>query len=562
MSASAGVAPAIAADRAGGLWIYGLLVLLCLALYLPGLTSLPPIDRDESRFAQATHQMLDSGDFVDIRFQDEPRHRKPIGIYWLQSLSVSLAGDTGAIWAYRLPSLLGAIITVLATAWIGRRLFGPWVGTVAAVILACTTVLTVEARQARTDSMLLATIVLAQAALIHLWLARDRVAKAGCAAPAVFWLAIGAGILLKGPIILLVVGGTVAALAVVERRVDWLTTLRPVSGLVVVLAVVSPWLVAITLATNGAFFEASVGGDLLSKVFDGQEGHGAPPGTYLILFWATFWPFSLPAVLAVPWVWLRRRDAAVRLCLAWILPTWLVFEVVMTKLPHYVMPTYPAIAILTAAAVADGFGRAGAALARWRVWVTWLGWMIPTLGLTAGIAALPVVMGVPPDYLAVLAALIGLGLAAWSLHALLGARWRTALLALAALAVVTYPLALGRVFPMLEPLWLSPRIAAAVSQAAHCPDPVVASVGYHEPSLVFLLGTETPLVDDGAAAARHLLDAPCGLALVDAAAEAAFRAALADAGGGAEVVAVVEGFNYSRGSDVVLTLFRPAPEAQ
>ena len=561
MSVSTGVAPAIAADRAGGLWIYGLLVLLCLALYLPGLTSLPPIDRDESRFAQATYQMLDSGDFVDIRFQDEPRHRKPIGIYWLQSLSVSLVGDTGAIWAYRLPSLLGAIITVLATAWIGRRLFGPWVGTVAAVILACATVLTVEARQARTDSMLLATIVLAQAALIHLWLARDR-GGAGWTAPAVLWLATGAGILLKGPIILLVVGTTVAALAIVERRVDWLATLRPVTGLAVVLAVVSPWLIAITLATNGAFFEASVGGDLLGKVFDGQEGHGAPPGTYLILFWATFWPFSLPAVLAIPWVWHRRRDPAVRLCLAWILPTWLVFELVMTKLPHYVMPTYPAIALLTAAAVADGFGRAGAALARWRVWATWLGWMIPTLGLTAGIAALPAVMGLPLDYLAVLAAVIGLVLAAWSLHALLGARWQRALVALAALAAVSYPLALGRVFPMLEPLWLSPRIAAAVSEAEHCPNPAVAAVGYHEPSLVFLLGTETRLVDDGAAAARHLLDAPCGLALVGAAAEEAFRAELADAGGGAEVAAVVDGFNYNRGGDVVLTLFRPTPEAQ
>ena len=63
--------------------------IFCLLLYLPGLVSLPPTDRDESRFAQASKQMIESGNYVDIRFQDEPRYKKPIGIYWLQAQSVS-----------------------------------------------------------------------------------------------------------------------------------------------------------------------------------------------------------------------------------------------------------------------------------------------------------------------------------------------------------------------------------------------------------------------------------------------------------------------------------------
>src|SRR4051812_20431007 len=70
---------------------------------LPGLVAVPPLDRDESRFAQATAQMLETGDFVVIHFQEAPRFKKPVGIHWLQAASVSLfsAAEDRAIWAYR-----------------------------------------------------------------------------------------------------------------------------------------------------------------------------------------------------------------------------------------------------------------------------------------------------------------------------------------------------------------------------------------------------------------------------------------------------------------------------
>src|SRR5271156_7183169 len=89
---------------------YALLGLLCLALYLPGMTAIPVLDRDEARFAEATRQMLESGDFLHIRFQNEARNQKPAGIYWLQAAAVSVfsAPESTAIWPYRLPSLIGA----------------------------------------------------------------------------------------------------------------------------------------------------------------------------------------------------------------------------------------------------------------------------------------------------------------------------------------------------------------------------------------------------------------------------------------------------------------------
>src|SRR5262245_47407141 len=101
----------------------GVLVLVSLLAFLPGFFQIPPTDRDESRFAQATKQMVETGEFVDIRFQDEVRYKKPVGIYWLQAGVVKTAQALGVpqaistIWLYRIPSLIGAIAAVLLTYW-------------------------------------------------------------------------------------------------------------------------------------------------------------------------------------------------------------------------------------------------------------------------------------------------------------------------------------------------------------------------------------------------------------------------------------------------------------
>ena len=104
------------------------LTLCGLVLFLPGFFNIPAIDRDEARFAQATKQMVESGDFVDIRFQDDVRYKKPVGIYWLQSAVVEAASALGLpraqlrIWLYRIPSLIGAIGAVLVDLLDGARL--------------------------------------------------------------------------------------------------------------------------------------------------------------------------------------------------------------------------------------------------------------------------------------------------------------------------------------------------------------------------------------------------------------------------------------------------------
>jgi len=561
-----------APGRAAGTWRALALVAVCLVLFLPGLFSLPPFDRDEARFAQATRQMLASGDYVQIRFQDEARNKKPVGIYWLQALAVTLSGtsvDTNAgsntnggevpaIWPHRLPSLVGAILAVVLTGWAGSALFGPLVGWLGALMLAGCVVLGVEARMAKTDAVLLATVVAAQAVLARVYLGRERPERPGWGLTTVFWLALALGILIKGPIGPMVSGITVLALVLADRQGAWLARLRPLSGLLLVLLVAAPWLILIGIQTGGAFFTEAVGHDLLGKVASGQEAKGLPPGYYGATFFLTFWPFAFLTLLALPWLWRQRGEPAVRFCLAWIVPCWLVFEAVPTKLLHYTLPLFPAIALLTARAAVDHFGRTPERPCR-RLFVVaaWLAVLV-ALALAAAFLALPWTLDGRDNLWSIVLAPLLLALIGYAVAAAWQRREGVALgLALAG-AAVTYGIAYPAIITRIDALWVSRSAAAVVAASRPCPGTVVASAGYSEPSLVFLLGSATRL-GSGASAAEHLRQDPaCALALVEARQSSAFLQAL----GPLQPLALglVGGFNYNTGRSVSLTLYRlPVP---
>jgi 4-amino-4-deoxy-L-arabinose transferase-like glycosyltransferase len=147
-------------------WARVLVLVLTLAALLPGTIRLPPIDRDESRYAQATKQMLETKDFVRIRFQDEPRNKKPAGIHWLQAAAVSvISPEAKAIWIFRLPSVLGVLLAVGLTMSIARRLYDPMTATLAGGFVGAGLLTQVMGQQATTDGALLAAAVAAQGAL-------------------------------------------------------------------------------------------------------------------------------------------------------------------------------------------------------------------------------------------------------------------------------------------------------------------------------------------------------------------------------------------------------------
>jgi 4-amino-4-deoxy-L-arabinose transferase-like glycosyltransferase len=522
--AAKGWASFVDSVRVSHVRVVALLIGFCVLAFLPGFFRIPPIDRDEARFAQATKQMVETGDYVDIRFQDEVRYKKPVGIYWLQAGAVKLGEALGVprahtqIWLYRIPSLIGAIGAVLLTYWTALAFVSRRAALLAALMLASSILLGVEARLAKTDAMLLLTVVAAMGAMARVYLSDRRALPdktSSWALPAIFWTATAAGVLLKGPLILMFIALTAGTLIVVDRSARWLLLLRPVAGIAWLAVLVLPWFIAILTKSGDAFLTESLGNDLFAKVVSSQETHGAPPGYYLLLFWATFWPAAPLAALAAPAVWAARREPGTRFLLAWTVPSWIVFEIVMTKLPHYVLPLYPAIAILTAGAMDNGV------LARTRWLVRGAAWwfILPiVICLTGIIGAIVIGQQLSLTAWPFAAAAIILGLLAWRLYESDGAE--VSLLRAAGASILVAIALYGIIVPSLGPLF--PSIAlAGIQRDASCSQPIAASAGYEEPSLVFLAGTSTLLVD-AANAAEFLRQGGCRFAFIDARLERSF----------------------------------------
>ncbi|MBV8505638.1 MAG: glycosyltransferase family 39 protein [Alphaproteobacteria bacterium] len=537
---------------------YAVLCLLCLILYVPGLAAIPPLDRDEARFTQATRQMLETGDFVRIRFQEEARNKKPIGIYWLQAAAVAALSspESAAIWPYRLPSALAASAAVLLIFGFGARLFDSRrAGFIAAALTASALGVVIEAHLAKTDAALLAAVVAGQGALGLVYIATRTGRRVGRPLPLLFWLAEALAILLKGPPGPLLALSTAGCLSVADRDFLWVKGLRPLAGVLIMAAIVAPWLIAVQSATAGHFISDSLAHDLLPKLVGAQEAHGAPPGYYLAVVIASFWPGSLFIVPGLMWGWRQRRAAAGRFLLAWLGPAWIFFELVPTKLPHYVLPLYPALALLAGGALAEGLAKNLVGPARFVYSAVGVLWGAVTIALGSALLILPLWFGgivSPAVFVAVLAML---GLASFLLFRNLQPMCAAGLVgAISAAFVVPAGLA---VIPELDYLWPSRSAAAALARHPPGPGEAVLSVGYSEPSIVFLLGTATRLVTadpgDGQLAGA-------GMALVNDRYAEEFRRSLDRRGLTARALERVEGLDYSAGGGkLVLTLYRLEP---
>jgi 4-amino-4-deoxy-L-arabinose transferase-like glycosyltransferase len=454
------------------------------------------------------------------------------------------------IWVYRIPSLAGAIGAVLLTYWSALAFVTRRGAVFAALLMCCSVLLGVEARLAKTDAMLLLTAVAAMGALARVYLSWQRgedPEHPPWSWPAIFWTALAGGILLKGPLILMFAGLAIITLAILDRGASWLWRLRPLWGLMWMLVLVLPWFVAIYLRAGDAFFANSVGGDMLSKL-GAQESHGAPPGVYLLLFWITFWPGAPLAAMAAPAVWRARREPGAQFLLAWLIPSWIVFEAVLTKLPHYVLPLYPAIAILTVGA-----------LERRVLSRSWLSrgtaWWFAIPAITSLIAVIGAIMLMrQPAFLAwpFVAASLIFGLFAWWLYDDSHAERSLLNAAVAALflAIAVY----GVVLPSLQPLFPSAEIARALRNVV-CVGPKAAAAGFQEPSLVFMTGTST-LLTDGSGAADFLSQGTCRFALVERVAERSFVQRAEAIGLRYNVAKRIEGYNISQGRSVAISIFR------
>lgn len=541
-----------------------LVMLVALLAGLAGVFTMPVLDRDEARFAQATVQMLETGDFVRIRFLGEDRHKKPVGIHWLQSASVMAANSVSSaledrqIWAWRLTSVLGALLAALATGALAGRLIGHPASLFAGVLIGASVLLGTESGIAKTDAMLAGVTAWAFYALVRVRMAGPGEGRAWAVA---LWALIALGALIKGPVTPLALGLAGAGLIIWERRIDWLRPFFFWPGPVLAALILLPWLVSVQIATEGAFLSEALGGDVGPKLTSGHESHGGLPGYHLLLLPVLFFPaiLFLPAGIRAAIGALKAgtdEAVAARMLIVMAVPFWLVFEILPTKLPHYVLPVYPALAVL-----------AGWGAMRWRETPAVWHWAGAGLFVAGGLvlAALPVFMSVrfegPVALSVILAALIAFLLTGTIILALM--RRAGGAVCLAVLAGLAWHASARGVIAPDTSLFLS-RDAAQVIQAEGwlTPDTAILS-SYTEPSLAFALRSDIQLAGhdalaeaaDGFAAQQlFILD----LSRIDEPRDQgrAFADRLRSVACGWREI---EGFNYSRGRATSLLIARTGP---
>ncbi len=355
---------------------FALLFMAAAAVYLIGNSSVPLWDRDEPRYAQCARQMLESHDWVVPRLYDELRVAKPPLIYWCQASAMQIASALGLghllpypqVFAARLPSAAATLVILVLLSGIIWKFLGPERAFWTAFIFGTSLLTIFSAKVAMTDAVLLLWTTIAQLCLYAIW------RHAGTwSAIMLLAISLALGGLTKGPLILGFLACTAGMLWVFESarqgairrgqrslapaaapevRSPWM---KSIVALALFAAIVLPWIFLVN-HREPTFLPQSFA-NLGAHVKHGTEGHWAPPGYHLLLIWFTFFPWCLLLPFALVSAWKRRDEPPIRFALAAAIGPWLLLEfVVQTKLPHYMLATFPALAYLTADAVVRSLG--------------------------------------------------------------------------------------------------------------------------------------------------------------------------------------------------------------
>ncbi|UOK70583.1 glycosyl transferase [Ancylobacter polymorphus] len=552
-------------DRRACLFLVG----LCLVALLPGLFSIPPVDRDGARYALISRHMAETGALTETRLGWEPKRTQALGLHWMQAGMVKAAEVVGVpdaptrVWLYRLPSLAGAIAAVLLTFWAALAFTHRRGALLAGSLLASSVALGVAGRLAVPEVFLIAAVAAMLGAMGRLYLAERQRGAAGAwhqsayesRVALVFWTALAFGLFTKGLMTPLYVVLPLVALVAVDRSALFLRRARSYAGLALLLLVVIGWVV---LRRYGP---AETQPELLARTLLGPvareyQGFTGLPGVYLLLFFALFWPAAPLAPLAIPILWKARRIGTVRFLLAWVVPVWVLFEILPTKVPAYVAPTLPAIAILIALAVERG------ALAIGNTRLTRVLWLWPLIGAVIAVGAL-LGMAVFDRTTSVLAwPLLLMGFFALVIAAASVRDYgveKAALVAIAGMLVSGLGV-MQLVLPNIESFWMAPRVVAATARESCGADagPIeVAIAGYNEPSFALLL-PNAPRFLDGAAAADFLkAGGTCRVAFVEKRQEPRFARRAEAIGLRIQRGADLRGFDYNGLREVRLAPYRP-----
>ncbi len=327
-----------------------LLILICICPFLLGLESIPPLDRDEARFTQSSYQMVKSNDYVNINFQDEIRANKPIGIYWIQAFSANIFG-LDKIFSYRLPSCLAAFLSLITIWFFSKKLFGTRVSIFISLYLATNLLFVFESHIAKTDSILLSTICLQQFLLFLILLNKEKNLKFDLLIPTLLWISISIGVLIKGPISIIIFFLTILSYCFIKQKISIFLKTKPILGIFIVALIVLPWVLNVQETSGGMFLKKALTEDFFPKLISQQEGHGGYPGYYILLSSIIFWPLACYIPTTIFFIFKNKENVAIQFLLCWIIPYWLILELMPTKLIHYPLPVVPAFIMLITASI-------------------------------------------------------------------------------------------------------------------------------------------------------------------------------------------------------------------
>jgi 4-amino-4-deoxy-L-arabinose transferase-like glycosyltransferase len=479
-----------------------LMAAFLLSVFVPGTLGVSLFDRDEGWYAQVVREMLAGGDWLIPSYLGESRYFKPPWLYWCSAVSVSLLGWSE--FALRLPCVLASVATWMIVAdWAARehsRAAGWWTAVIGATSIGPN----IAGKLLLADSHFVLFIAIAMRAWIRGAGGHAGTSVAGSRAHGrvesrqmgprsaesvgpvdptygtyVFWAAIGLALLSKGPTTLAVLAPIALARLLWDtpRDLSWpqrILRLWPGRGWYLAVLIGLPWYAYVAWADWPTFAHGFIGANMIGRVSRGIEGHSGPPGYYIVTNLAAVLPWTPVVIAAIVAAWRSRRtDGDARRLLIWLAAPWPLFELIATKLPHYVLPLFPPAAML-----------AGCWLAQRRVSrahpTNWRKIPIsrPTPRKSPRASPVGERAAIPQDAIAISSTrrprvLIG-ATAAWVLLLWLAGLW---------------------LLPGLEPHRLSRVVAEAVNTRA-APGERVLAKGFKEPTMFFYLRPEASVLGD------------------------------------------------------------------
>ena len=322
-----------------------LLLLAFTAVWFSNLEYRKLVNPDEGRYAEIPREMVASGDWTTPRLNDIKYFEKPALQYWATAAAYTLFGEHQ--WTARLWSALTGFLGVFMVFFTGRRLFGPAAGWYAAMVLS-SSLLWVLIGHVNTLDMGVSFFLAAAVCAFVLAQHDSTDARARGRWMLAAWCAVALAVLSKGLIGLVLPGAALVLYVLAER--DWRLAgrLRLAAGGALLLALTLPWFIAVSRA-NPEFFHFFFIHEHFERFLTKQHGRYQPPYYFIPVLLAGMLPWTIALIDALARTWKRdpqQRFQTQRFLLLWAAVVFVFFSVSDSKLVSYILPIFPALALL------------------------------------------------------------------------------------------------------------------------------------------------------------------------------------------------------------------------